>query len=89
MGTSVLWKTCTAVFIAALVKMVPKIKIAQISTSNRMDKQMKVHTKEYCMAMEIKKPAATSNNMYKSYRYTVVLSKRSQTQNSTCCDFFI
>ena len=69
--------------------MVPKIKIAQISTSNRMDKQMKVHTKEYCMAMEIKKPAATSNNMYKSYRYTVVLSKRSQTQNSTCCDFFI
>ena len=45
-----------------------------------MDKQMYVHTKEYCMAMEKTTTTTTAaNNTYKSYGNSVVLSKRSQT----------
>ena len=42
--------------------MAPKLKTAQISTNNRMDKQIVyVHTKEYCIAMKKKKPATYNN----------------------------
>lgn len=75
-------------FIEALFRMAPKLKKAQISTSNRVDKQIVyIHTKEYYMATEKSKLLLLNNNMRKSHKYNI--KQKKPDKKSTYYDFFI
>lgn len=68
--------------------MAPKLKKAQISTSNRVDKQIVyIHTKEYYMATEKSKLLLLNNNMRKSHKYNI--KQKKPDKKSTYYDFFI
>lgn len=68
--------------------MAPKLKKAQISTSNRVDKQIvDIHTKEYYTAMIKSNPLLLNDNMRKSHKYNV--KQKKPDKKSTCYDFFI